>query len=104
MPFDVERKGAMYGICVALMEAGNQPNKKYIKKFLKVIKRDITKALNKEEAKHLMKFNADGACMPIRMIRNDTKLDKSTRIKMMRSTCEGFRKALDIGLNDLYGK
>ena len=104
MPFETEQRAALYGLCVGLLDMSNTKSKKYVKRFRKLLKKDVSASIGSKAAEEILSRNAEGVLDVIKRVRNTTSMSKKDRTKLMRVTADQWGRSLEIGFAQLYGK
>ena len=83
---DAQQKAALYAVCTGLLDLGNVPNKKQIKRVARYLKSQVSFIIGDTQgAKEVLAHNSGAISMAIAGIRKDPNIDNVAR-KLILST------------------
>ena len=104
VPQSTQQKAALHALAIGLLEIGNTPNKKLVKKTAKTLKRDVLFEIGKEGGRDILEGNLSAIKGTIQGIRhNSAHLSLGQRKKVLSTMTEGWFKSFNIGVSKLYG-
>lgn len=96
---DAQRKAALYGIATGLLSMGSVPNKKRIKKVVKLLRAQVNHLIGDTQgSKEVLSQNSGAVVMAISGIRKDPSLSDATRKKILSTVKEDLLKSFEMGV------
>ena len=102
MPFEVEQRAALFGLCHGLLDLGNPDNKKFIKKLSKQLKREVVGMIGSNGASDILEGNKRAVLNVVRTIHN-TQIESAAKRRLRKSTHDTWRDSINKGVASLYG-
>lgn len=100
----VQQKAALHALSIGLLEIGNPPNKKLIKRTAKKLKREVIAEIGKEGGCDILEGNVSAIRGTIHGIRhNSSHLTLGERKKVLHTLTKGWYDSFNKGTAKLYG-